>query len=77
MMDLTIWGRLGFNRFVLALLAFDLGVLHRKEREIKVVEALWLSLLYIVLALLFAAGLFGARGEQARTYALSSGCDLR
>jgi tellurite resistance protein TerC len=62
---MSIWVWLGFNLFVLALLAFDLGVLHRKEREIKVAEAVWLSLFYIVLALLFAGGLFWIRGEQA------------
>jgi tellurite resistance protein TerC len=31
----NIWLWIGFNLFVVALLAFDLGVLHRKEREIK------------------------------------------
>lgn len=64
-MDGNIWGWVGFNLFVLTLLALDLGVLHRKEREIKVGEALWLSLFYVVLALLFAAVLFWTRGEQA------------
>ncbi|UUP18697.1 TerC family protein [Nitratireductor thuwali] len=63
-MESSIWLWVGFNLFVLALLAFDLGVLHRKEREIKVGEALWLSLFYIVLALLFGAGLFWLRGTQ-------------
>jgi tellurite resistance protein TerC len=65
MMGETVWAWLGFNLFVLALLALDLGVLHRKDREIKIGEALWLSLFYIVLALLFAGGLFWMRGEQA------------
>ena len=64
-MEGSVWGWLGFILFVLALLALDLGVLHRKQREIKVGEALWLSLFYIVLALLFAAGLFWTRGEPA------------
>jgi tellurite resistance protein TerC len=64
-MDGTVWAWLGFNLLVLALLALDLGVLHRKEREVKVGEALWLSLFYTVLALLFAAGLFWIRGQQA------------
>lgn len=64
-MEITVWAWLGFNLFVLALLAFDLGVLHNREREIKIAEALWLSLLYVVLALLFAAGLFWLRGAQA------------
>jgi tellurite resistance protein TerC len=63
--EITVWAWLGFNLLILALLALDLGVLHKKEREIKVGEALWLSLLYAVLALLFAAGLFWTRGTQA------------
>jgi tellurite resistance protein TerC len=65
MTEVTVWAWLGFNLFVVALLALDLGVVHRKEREIPLSEALWLSLLYVVLALLFAAGLFWIRGEQA------------
>ena len=64
-MNTTIWAWVGFNLFVVALLALDLGVLHRKEREIQVGEALWLSLLYIVLALLFGAGIFWTSGKQA------------
>jgi tellurite resistance protein TerC len=64
-MNTTIWAWVGFNLFVVALLALDLGVLHRKEREISVGEALWLSLLYIVLALLFGAGIFWTSGKQA------------
>ena len=65
MTEVTIWAWFGFNAFVLVLLAIDLGIVHRKEREIKVGEALWLSLFYIVLALLFAGGLFWTRGGQA------------
>ncbi len=63
-MESSIWLWIAFNVFVLALLAFDLGVLHRKEREIKVAEAMKLSLMYIVLALIFGAGLFWLRGHQ-------------
>jgi tellurite resistance protein TerC len=65
MTGITVWAWIGFNLFVVVLLALDLGVLHRKEREIKLSEALWLSLMYVVLALLFAAGLFWISGEQA------------
>ena len=64
-MDNSIWLWVGFNAFVLLLLAFDLGVLHRKERRIRVPEALWLSLGYFVLAAIFAAGVFHFRGETA------------
>jgi tellurite resistance protein TerC len=49
-MENTLWLWVGFNLFVLVLLALDLGVLHRREREISVAEALKLSLVYVVLA---------------------------
>ncbi len=62
---MTIWHWLGFNLFVLALLAFDLGVLHRKHHEIGIKESLWLSLGYLVLALCFAGGIFHFMGRQA------------
>ncbi|GAB58191.1 TerC family protein [Rheinheimera nanhaiensis] len=60
-----LWAWLGFNLFVLALLAFDLGVLHRSAKEISVQEALWLSLAYVVLAMLFAAGVFHFMGAES------------
>jgi tellurite resistance protein TerC len=59
----SLWPWLVFNAFVLILLAFDLGILHRRERVIGVGEALWLSLFYIVLALGFGALLFWWRGS--------------
>jgi tellurite resistance protein TerC len=46
------------------LLALDLGVLHRKEREVGIREALLLSLGYFVLALLFGAGVFHFLGSS-------------
>lgn len=61
----TLWPWLGFNLFVLALIAFDLGVLHKKERQISVQEAIWLSFAYVLLAAIFAVGVFFFRGEQA------------
>ena len=64
MLDNPLWLWIAFNAFVLALLAFDLGVLHRKERTIGLAESLWLSLGYVVLALIFAAGVFWLRGSQ-------------
>jgi tellurite resistance protein TerC len=59
------WMWAGFFAIVLVLLAFDLGVLHRKEHEIKVREALLLSLFYFVLAMLFNGGIFYFLGEKA------------
>lgn len=59
----TVWMWVGFNLFVLALLALDLGFLHRGDKQITVKHALWLSLGYIVLAMVFAAGMFVFMGE--------------
>jgi tellurite resistance protein TerC len=61
----SVWLWLGFNLFVLLLIAFDLGVLHKKDRQISVREAIWLSVGYLLLAGLFAGGVFFFRGEQA------------
>lgn len=63
----TTWTWIGFNLLVLALLALDLGVLHRKGREIGVREALLLSLGYVVLALAFGGWVHYAMGPQAAT----------
>lgn len=59
----TVWMWVGFNLFVMALLALDLGVLHRGDKQITVRHALGLSLVYILLAMLFAAGVFVLMGE--------------
>jgi tellurite resistance protein TerC len=56
---------LGFVVLIGALLALDLGLLHRRGREIKVGEALGLSFFYFILAMLFCAGVFHFRGAQA------------
>jgi tellurite resistance protein TerC len=49
-----IWMWLLFITVVMALLAFDLGVLHKEDHEIGVAESLKLSAMYIVLGVLFA-----------------------
>ena len=61
----TWYSWVGFNLLVLLLLAFDLGVLHRRHREISVKESLWLSLGYFILALCFSAVIFHFEGRQA------------
>jgi tellurite resistance protein TerC len=48
---------LGFTAFVLALLALDLGVFHRKAHAVTTREALTWSLIWISLALMFNMGL--------------------
>lgn len=56
---------IGFNLFILVLLALDLGVLHRGSKEVKIREALLLSLGYFVLALIFGAGVYLFLGANA------------
>jgi tellurite resistance protein TerC len=48
-----IWMWLAFISLVLVLLAFDLGVLHRKDKELGISESLWLSLFYIGVAVAY------------------------
>ena len=52
--QLLIW--IGFGAFVLAMLALDLGVFHRKTHTVGMKEALTWSGVWIALALLFNAG---------------------
>jgi tellurite resistance protein TerC len=49
------WVWLGFIGIVIALLAFDLGVLHKDDHEIGVRDSLLLSAGYISVALVFGA----------------------
>ena len=52
-MDGTIWLWIGFNAFVLAMLALDLGVFHRKAHAVSIKEATIWSVVWISIALLF------------------------
>jgi len=52
-MDHSIWLWIGFNVFVLALLALDLGVFHRKAHAVSGREALIWSGVWISLSLVF------------------------
>lgn len=52
-----IYWWIGFNLFVLAMLALDLGVFHRKAHEVKFKEAATWSVVWIGLALLFNLGI--------------------
>jgi tellurite resistance protein TerC len=55
---------IGFNLFVLAMLAIDLGVFHRKAHEVSVREALTWSGVWISLALLFNLGIYHFWGSE-------------
>lgn len=60
-----LWMWLAFLGIVTLLLALDLGVLHRKEREIGVGESLALSAGYIALGLSFGAWVWWQMGPTA------------
>jgi len=53
-----------FNCFVIVMLVLDLGVFHRKAREMKTREALIWCSFWISLALLFALGIYFWRGPE-------------
>ena len=59
------WIWMAFAGIVITLLSFDLGVLHRDDREIGVSESLWLSLGYITVAVLFGAWVWWYLGAQS------------
>jgi tellurite resistance protein TerC len=60
-----VWLWLAFLGIVGLLLAFDLGVLHRKDHEIEVGESLKLSAFYIAVGLAFGGYVWWAFGADA------------
>ena len=63
-MDYPIWAWAGFAVFILSMLALDLGVLNRKAHVIKYREAVTWSIVWVTLALLFAAVVYWKLGTQ-------------
>jgi len=57
-MEGSIWLWVGFNLFVLAMLALDLGVFHRKSHIVSGREAVAWSLVWISLSLVFNAVIY-------------------
>jgi len=55
----------GFTAFVLAMLALDLGVFHRKAHEVRFKEAITWSVVWISLAMAFNVGVYYWFGKQA------------
>jgi tellurite resistance protein TerC len=64
MLAINIWFWVGFIAFVLAMLALDLGVFHRRPHEIRPKEAGIWTAVWVTLALLFAGGLFLLSGRH-------------
>jgi tellurite resistance protein TerC len=60
----TLWLWVGFNVFVLAMLALDLGVFHRKAHVVSLKESLTWTFVWVGLALVFNAGVWHYYGSQ-------------
>lgn len=59
----TFW--IGFLILVLFLLSLDMFVFHKKGERVKVKKALWLSLFWISLALMFNVGIYFVFGKES------------
>jgi tellurite resistance protein TerC len=64
MQETSIWLWVGFNAFILAMLALDLGVFHRKAHEVSVREATIWSAVWIALAMVFNVFVYFTRGAE-------------
>jgi tellurite resistance protein TerC len=60
----SLWGWVGFNVVVLAILALDLGVLHRREAKVSVREAATWSGVWVALSLCFAFAVYRTMGRE-------------
>ncbi len=59
-----VWFWLSFLGLVVALTAFDLGILHKEDREMGIAESLKLSAFYITIALLFGVWVWMEKGAD-------------
>ena len=59
-----VWFWLSFIGLVIALTAFDLGILHKEDREMGIGESLKLSAFYLSVALLFGAWIWFEKGAD-------------
>ncbi|HEY7769612.1 TerC family protein [Longimicrobium sp.] len=64
-MATSIWFWVGFNAFVLLMLALDLGVFHRRAHEVKLKEAAAWSAVWVMAAMLFNLAIYLYAGPQA------------
>jgi tellurite resistance protein TerC len=61
----SLWGWVGFNVAVLAILALDLGVLHRRSSTVSLKEAITWSAVWVGLSLSFAFAIYRTMGRQS------------
>ena len=59
----SLWLWVGFNVFILAMLALDLGVFHRKSHIVSLKESLTWTAVWVCLALLFNVGVWHYAGS--------------
>ncbi|MDQ6717135.1 MAG: TerC family protein [Gemmatimonadota bacterium] len=60
-----LWGWIGFNAVVLAILFFDLVILHKRSNDASVKQAAIWSVVWVALSLSFAAGVYKTMGHEA------------
>ena len=60
----NLWLWIGFNLFVLFMLALDLGVFHRKEHVVSFKEAIAWTITWVMLAMLFNLGVAHFAGSE-------------
>lgn len=63
-MNENLWLWVGFNLFVLAMLALDLGVFHRKAHVVGFRESITWSVIWVALSLVFNLGIWHYMGPQ-------------
>jgi tellurite resistance protein TerC len=61
----SLWGWVGFNVVVLAILALDLGVLHRRAVKVSLKEAATWSAVWVALSLCFAFAIYETMGKES------------
>ncbi len=61
----NVWGWIGFNAVVLAILFFDLVILHKRSNSTSVKQAAIWSLVWVALSLSFGTGVYNVMGKEA------------
>ena len=61
----SFWGWIGFNVVVLAILALDLGVLHRRSEKVSLKEAATWGAVWVALSLCFAFAIYRTMGKES------------
>jgi tellurite resistance protein TerC len=62
-MTSSLWPWIGFNAFILAMLAVDLGIFHRKAHIVTLKESFTWTAVWIAIALVFNAGVWHYAGS--------------